>query len=376
MRIALVNSMPHGKIYPLALLKIGAWRKSLGDTCELFDDRLPKAGEFDEIWITTVFTFDIPHAVGMVREAKNRAGRVLVGGVSATLLPEKFEDEGVEVHRGLIPDAEAFSPDYSLLGFAPEYSISHTSRGCVRRCGFCMVHRLEPEFGNRRDWVRDIHQDTKKVLFFDNNWLAKDIEDVKQDVSTMRALVDAGRITSIDFNQGLDARLMTEELADLLEGVPIKPVRFAFDGMQEDGHYQRAVRMMAARGFHNFMSYVLYNFKDTPEDFYYRLRESVMLACELGVSVGSFPMRFQPILDIDKGRDYVGKHWADAKKKGFMTILQRQSIGGGVTFNIPSEFEYWFGKDADEFNRLLSYPKLRQLIERKKGALRIERARA
>jgi len=368
--------MPHGKIYPLALLKIGAWRKSLGDTCELFDDRLPKAGEFDEIWITTVFTFDIPHAIGMVREAKNRAGRVLVGGVSATLLPEKFEAEGVEVHRGLIPDAEVFSPDYSLLGFTPEYSISHTSRGCVRRCGFCMVHKLEPEFYNRRDWVNDIHSQTKKVLFFDNNWLAKDIEDVKQDTEIMRMLVDTGRITGIDFNQGIDARLMTEELADLMQGLPINPVRFAFDGMQEDGHYQNAVRMMAKRGFNNFMAYVLYNFMDTPEDFYYRLRESVVLASELGVSVGSFPMRYQPILDIDKGRDFIGKHWTDAKKKGFMTILQRQSIGGGVTFNKASDFEYWFGKDASEFNRLLSYPKLRQLIERKKGALRIERATA
>ena len=239
-----------------------------------------------------------------------------------------------------------------------------------------MVHRLEPDFHNRADWINDIHPHTKKILFFDNNWLAKDIEDIKRDVATIKGLVDTGRITSIDFNQGIDARLMTDELADLLKDVPLMPVRFAFDGMQEDVYYQNAVRMMAERGFHNFMTYVLYNFTDTPQDFYYRLRESVALASELGVSVGSFPMRFQPILDIDKGRDYIGKHWTLAKKKGFMTILQRQSIGGGVTFGALSEFEYWFGKDADEFNRLLSYPKLRQLIERKKGALRIERATA
>ena len=134
--------------------------------------------------------------------------------------------------------------------------------------------------------------------------------------------------------------------------------------------------MMADRGFHNFMTYALYNFTDTPEDFYYRLRESVMLASELGVSVGSFPMRFQPILDIDKGRDYVGAHWTRAKKKGFMSILQRQSIGGGVTFSTASEFEYWFGKDAGGFGRLLSYPRIAELTARKKGALRFKRATA
>ena len=167
--------------------------------------------------------------------------------------------------------------------------------------------------------------------------------------------------------------MLTEEKADVLRGVPIKPVRFAFDGMQEDGHYQRAVRMMAARGFREFMTYVLYNFMDTPKDFYYRLRQSVELSQAPGISASSFPMRYQPILEADAGRDFVGKCWSRAQKKGFMSILQLQSISGQVSL-MPEEFEYWYGKDADEFDRLLSYPKIRQLAQRKKGALRMRRA--
>jgi hypothetical protein len=382
-RIALIDSTPKGKIYPLPLLKIGAWRKAEGDDCQIYNDRLPKGGEFDEIWITTTFTFNIPHALGIVKEAVNRAGRVWVGGISATLLPERFEKLGVDVHRGLLPDAEKFSPDYSLLGVDPEYSISHTSRGCVRKCGFCMVRKLEPKFKNRKGWENDIHPGTNKVLFFDNNWIAKKRVDLEHDIDILKGLVSSGKVKHIDFNQGLDARLMTEEIADLLRGLPISPVRFAFDGMQEDGFYQRAVRMMAERGFRTFCSYVLYNFDDSPQDFYYRLRESVILTDDLHIECKSFPMRFQPILETDSQRFHVGDKWTLQKRNAVNNIVSKHSIDGqisctgGLEGGGPiGEFEYWFGKDAEEFNRLLSYPKLRELMAKKKGALRTSRAKA
>lgn len=382
MRIALIDSTPRAKFYPLALLKIGAWRKSLGDDCKIFNDRLPKAGEYDEIWITTTFTYDIPHALGILKAAKERASRVIVGGISATLLPDLFRKEGVQVHIGLLPEAEKYSPDYSLLEKKPKYSIAHTSRGCLRKCGFCMVHKLEPKFINRSGWEQDISPLTNKVLFYDNNWLAKRPDDLKRDIVILKRLIKGGKIKTIDFNQGLDARLMTENIADFLKGLPIDPVRFAFDNMQEDGYYQRAVRMMAKKGFGSFMTYVLYNYKDTPEDFYYRLRETVKLNMETVKDIGSFPMRYQPIMRIDLKREYVGRNWTLQKRNGFPAIRGWHSPdgtvspkGGGIFKSAMEEFEYWFGKDEKEFVKLISYPKLRQLLKRKAGALRMARAK-
>jgi len=175
---------------------------------------------------------------------------------------------------------------------------------------------------------------------------------------------------------------MTEEIADLLKGLPIDPVRFAFDNMQEDGYYQSAVWMLVKRGFKSFMTYVLYNYKDTPEDFYYRLRETVKLDMETGISVSSFPMRYQPIMAIDPKRRYVGEKWTLQKRKGFPAIRGWHSWlgtvspkGGGIFKTAMEEFEYWFGKDAKEFDRLLGYPKLRKLLKRKAGALRMARAK-
>ena len=168
---------------------------------------------------------------------------------------------------------------------------------------------------------------------------------------------------------------MTEELAQKLCGIPIKPVRFAFDGMHENGYYQQAVRLMAKQGFTSFMAYVLYNYKDEPSDFYFRLKESVRLQQELHVSVGSFPMRYQPILDIDSGRNFTGERWTEQQKKGFMLIRDKMSISGQVSSNSIKEFEFWFGKTAQEFVALISYPKISELSKKKLGFLRLRRGR-
>ena len=327
---------------------------------------------FDEVWLTTLFTYDIGRALAMARAAK---GKVKIGGVAATLIPGQFERAGFEVHRGLIPEAEACAPDYSLLPFKPNYSITHTSRGCVRNCSFCMVSELEPEFSSRV-WKGDLCQGARKILFYDNNWLAKGTKEVAKDAFAIKALVRAGKIKSVDFNQGLDCRLLTGRMADVLQGVPLDPVRFAFDNMEEDGHIQRAILRMNARGHKTFRIYTLYNFEDTPQDFYYRLRELMLLNEQDGMRVAAFPMGYQPIKEIDAHREFTGICWTLKQLKGFRAIRRQQAETGLVSCNDIEEFEYWFGKTQEEFVALLAYPGLVDLMAKKHGALRATRRRA
>jgi len=384
MRIALIDTNPKPKVYPVALLKLGAWRRKKGDECVLFANTLPKPGEFDTIWLTTTFTYDLKHSLGMAIAAKKRAERVRVGGIAATLLPEVFRKHKIDVHEGLVPEAEECAPDYRLLPEPPEYAITHTSRGCVRKCDFCMVKKLEPRFESRGKWENDLPKDTTRVLFYDNNWLAKPIRALKADTDKLRALKKAGRVDWIDFNQGLDARLMKGQRAELLRDLPFAFLRFAFDGMHEDGHFQEAIKNTRAIGYRNVRTYVLYNFRDTPSDFYYRLRECARLSEEFDMSVTAFPMRYQPIAEADLGRNYVGKHWTERMKKNFMMYTTTISSGAMFSFGgSPSigmsridEFEFWLGKDEHEFLRLLNYPKLSALLKRKKVDLRMRRAHA
>jgi hypothetical protein len=377
MRIALINSNrknQKAKIYPpVSLLKIGAWLKSEGNKCELLDNTLPtKKQKFDEIWITTLFTYDIYYVKAMINSAKKICDKIRVGGISASLFPDFFKMLDVEVHVGLHPKAENFAPDYSLLGYKPEFSIAYTSRGCIRKCEFCMVKNLEPEF-RHRDWEKDLSSDTTKVQFYDNNWLAKDMKDWTKDVEKLRRLVEEKRITEIDFNQSLDCRILTEEQAKMMQGLPIRPMRFAFDGMQEDKYYQKSVRLTNKYGFRNYRSNYLYNFNDTPEDLYYRLRENVKLSAELKCDVKAFPMKFQPIMQLDSKKKYVGKNWSRVMLSGFKEILKSHSPNQCVAARSFKEFEYWFGKDKDEFIKLINYPKIAKLCGKKKEYLQKNR---
>ncbi len=345
MRIALINSSKKSPVYPIALLKIGAWLKSQGHKCKLFN-RLPTDNiKYDEIWISTLFTFEIPYVMGMIREAKKRYKVIKVGGIAASLLPEKFEEENVEVTIGRIKGVEEFAPDYSLLKEKPKYSIAYLSRGCVRKCKFCMVPKLEPKFENSR-------------------------EDLKKG---MKRVVKEKNILKIDFNQALDCRLMTEKKADLIQDLPIHPFRFAFDGMHQDGHWQKATKMMIDRGCKKFVNLVLYNFKDTPEDFYYRLRKHAEFTYKYKVECSAFPMKYKPVLNIRKQKRYVGINWTKKELSGFNAMIGSHS-GNGVMgirnrmifdYNAVKEFEYFYAKDEKDFKRLLNYENIYDLCRRR-----------
>ena len=379
MRVALVDTMTKPQFYPVGLLKIASWQRSLGNQCTLFSNSLPPETGYDAAFVGTTFTFEIPRAIAMIKKIQERIKDVTVGGISATLLPHKFEDLGVKLIRGLHPDAESFCPDYSVLPDPPTYSICHTSRGCIRKCEFCMVRVLEPKFYNK-DWVKDLAPKTNKIVFYDNNWLAKKREDLEKDCRILKQMKQEKKLVAVDFNQSLDARLMNAELADMIAGIPFSPVRFAFDGMQEDNYFQNAVTLMAERGYKNFIIDVLWNFTDSPEDLYYRLREHSRLTEELSsslhrnVEVKAFPMLYRPIMEIDTEKEYLGRLWTSSEKQGFWNLMNHgPSNNGCLSLGGLTEFEYWFGKNEAAFLKLINYPSIKKLCERKRANSRFNR---
>jgi hypothetical protein len=381
-RIALVDTARRRRHYSVALLRLGAWRRTLGDECRLYENTLPAIGEADEIWLSTVFNFDMDRALELAREARKRADRVLIGGISASLFPEYFEREGFEVVRGIVPEAEALAPDYGLLGEPPTYAVTQATRGCPRKCDFCMVPILEPTVSVRDRWADDVPEGVSEIIFYDNNILAQPPAQFARLAGEILELTTKRKIRSVDFNQGLDARILTESSADLLAELPIQIVRFAFDGMQEDGHYQRAVRMMAERGTREFRSFVLYNHTGTPREFYYRLRESMDLQEELQSAgyptrVRSYPMLHHPVVSPDVNRESLGYHWRRSEIEAVRLILTVST--GGAMFVSPNsleEFEFWWGRDADEFMKLVRFPQLKLLLDRRRGSYRMKRAAA
>lgn len=158
----------------------------------------------------------------------------------------------------------------------------------------------------------------------------------------------------VDFNQGVDARLFTEEKARKLASIAIRPLRIAFDDIKTRHAYERAVRWSVAAGIKDFSNYLLYNFKDEPIDLYRRLKINVELCEELGVSIYSFPMKYHPLHgENSHDRDYIGVHWNRKYIRAIQAILNstKGKVGKGIEF-----FGEAFGHTEDEYFELLEMP--------------------
>ena len=161
----------------------------------------------------------------------------------------------------------------------------------------------------------------------------------------------------VDFNQGLDARLLTPEKMKRLAEIPIQPLRIAFDSWSLKDTYEKAVRLAAANGIRSMSNYLLYNYKEKPIDLYLRLKLNIDLCEELDVNIYSFPMKYHPIQDPEyfRNRTYIGRHWNRKFIRSIQAILNstKGKVGRGKTF-----FEKAFGHDEDEYEKILYMPEV------------------
>jgi len=190
-------------------------------------------------------------------------------------------------------------------------------------------------------------------LLLDNNVLASSefpriIEEIKR-YGFYKGAKFEGRLRYVDFNQGVDARLLTEEKMKLLSELAIKPLRIAFDDIKFKRLYTEKIRLAHKYGIKHLSNFILFNYNDTPEDFYSRLRINIELNEELGLSIFSFPMRFTP-LDAKDRKHVDNPHWTTQQLRGIQCILHATH---GVVGPKRPFFEKAFGKDVEEFKYII-----------------------
>lgn len=162
------------------------------------------------------------------------------------------------------------------------------------------------------------------------------------------------KLRYVDFNQGTDARYVTDEFMKKMSEIPIRPLRIAFDYLGMQNKYIDAVRLAAKYGITELSNYLLYNFKDKPEELYQRMKINIDLAEELDVKIFSFPMKYIPLFGEDaKHRHYVGKNWCKKHIRAIQSIL---NVTKGIVASGRSFFEKAFGRDIDEFYEILYMP--------------------
>ena len=196
MKIGLIDVDGHH--FPnLALMKIATYHKWQGDTVEWVNywDR------YDRVYCSKVFTFtpDVHTCI--------QADEVMRGGTGYNLSDELFCDGAL--------------PDYSLYPMFPE-AYGFLTRGCIRNCDWCIVPYKEGKIRPYCD-IETVLQGRKKAVLLDNNVLASSFG-----LEQIEKIVDLK--CRVDFNQGLDARLVTDDVAKLLSKVKwMRYIRFALD---------------------------------------------------------------------------------------------------------------------------------------------------
>lgn len=186
-------------------------------------------------------------------------------------------------------------------------------------------------------------EDKLQILFENENELIEILDFYHRPVGSRRA---------VDFNQGMDARQLTDKKMQILSRIPIEPFRLAFDSIKYKTIYSDALKIAVKYGVSSFSNYILYNCDDKPEELWERLKVNVDLAKELKVKIFSFPMRYAPINRTD--RKYVGKFWNKQYLKNIYAIL---NVTKGIVADGESFFFKAFGKNVEEFYVILSMPK-------------------
>jgi hypothetical protein len=167
------------------------------------------------------------------------------------------------------------------------------------------------------------------------------------------------KLRYVDFNQGTDARYVTDEFMKLMSEIPIRPLRIAFDYIGIRKQYENAVRLAAKYGIRELSNYILYNFNDKPEDLYNRLEININLCHEHNIDIFSFPMKYIPLFGEDaKHREYTGKHW---NKKFIRAVQSVLNVTKGIVAPASKKgqtsfFHKAFGKTIEEYFEILYMP--------------------
>jgi hypothetical protein len=365
-RVLLVEPAYKVKYPPLGLMKISTYHKSHGDEVVFYKGTSAAIRDqrWDIIYITTLFTFQWKRTIETIKfyqRNKLKNDNIKVGGILASLLQSDIEREtGITPHFGLWEEVDRLKPDYALTNGVYEYyanntSIGYMTKGCINRCPYCAVHRLESDFVPFIPLEHQLDSKKKDLILLDNNVLASPefpsiVKDIKKHGFKKGARF-GNSYRYVDFNQGVDARLLDEDKIKLLSQLAIKPLRIAFDSIKFERLYIEKVRLAHKYGIKHLSNYILFNFDDCPEDFYERLHINIELNEELGLSIFSFPMRYIP-LDA-KDRKYISPNWTKRQLRGIQCILHATH---GVVGPRRPFFEKAFGKDVGEFKHIIEQP--------------------
>jgi len=209
-------------IFPnYALMKISAYHKKRGDTVEWWT---PLITSYDLVYSSKVFDFT-PENPYLPESAVR-------GGTGYADIPINAELPAV---------VDSMKPDYSIYPMC-DYAIGYITRGCPNHCRWCVVPQKEGTIRPYRKWEDLVRPDSNKLVLMDNSILA-----CEYGIAELERLI--GSEYAIDLNQGMDARLVTRDIARILAKLRwIRFIRFSCDQISQIDAVFHAAALLAEYG--------------------------------------------------------------------------------------------------------------------------------
>lgn len=260
MRIGLIDVDGHN--FPnIPLMKISAFHKAQQDHVEWYQPLW--GGRYDRAYMSKVFSFtpDYPWHVD--------ADEIITGGSGYAISNENGREVYHKKRDNDLPhEIEHIYPDYSIYPqYTKETAYGFLTRGCPRGCEFCHVAAKEGRCSCKVADLDEFWKGQKNIVLCDPNMLAsRDHKDLLQQLIDSKA--------KVDFNQGLDIRLITNKNIDLISKLKLKTVHFAYDRIEDKAVIEPALKMFKeATGYdrHKVMVYILTNYNSTLEDDLHRI---------------------------------------------------------------------------------------------------------
>jgi len=230
-------------------------------------------GRFDKVYLSKVFSFTPDYDYPINADEVERGGSgYCISLVNGKEVFDKAKD------NPLPPEIEHIYPDYDLYPeLTQDTAYGFLTRGCPRGCDFCIVEKKEGRCSVKVADLSEFWRGQKKIVLCDPNILA-----CKDWKSLLQSLIDSR--AEVDFNQGLDVRLMTEEKARMIASMKIKEIHFAWDRYEDKDKVLPKLKLFAdvaspnihKKQVHNAIVYTIVNFSTTLEqdlERIYTLRE-------------------------------------------------------------------------------------------------------
>lgn len=290
MKIGIYDADSHN--FPnLPLMKISAWHKARGDDVEF----VFPLEHYDRIYVSRVFgdeytTYDDTLLL--------QANEIIYGGTGFAIKVENGKEVyRKEIDKDLPFEIEHIYPDYSLYpDLTKDTAYGFLTRGCPNNCGFCIISQKEGRVSHKVADLSEFWNGQKYIKLLDANTLA-----CRDRLNLLRQLAESKAY--VDFTQGLDARFITEETAEVLKQIKTKRVHFAFDLMENEHAILRGLKLykeITRQSIDKSIVYILTNYNTTIEEDIYRLEKVSELGYLPDIRIYRKPSAPQVLRDLQR----------------------------------------------------------------------------